>query len=260
MIERKFVAQKLKERQVQEYVAQNLTKAGHCRVEIKRTPMGEKIIVYTTRPGLIVGKKGENIKRLTITLKKRFNLENPQIEIGEIDSPLLDAGTVADQIAYTFEKFGPKRFKFLGYDTLKKIIDAGAIGAEIVIGGRGVPGSRAKSWRFSAGYLKKSGSVAEELVDKASVVASLKTGSIGVKVLIMHPTIKLPDKITFKEEDKKIEITQVKEEKTEEKAEEKTEEKETKQKKEKKTKEKKEKKKEEKEDGNNQEERIQETQ
>ncbi|MFH1331960.1 MAG: 30S ribosomal protein S3 [archaeon] len=210
MIERKFVAQKLKERQVQEYVAQSLMKAGHCKVEIKRTPMGEKIIVYTTRPGLIVGRKGENIKRLTQTLKKRFNLENPQIEIGEIDNPLLDAGAVADQIAYTFERFGPKRFKFMGYDMLTKIIGAGAIGAEIVIGGRGVPGSRAKSWRFSAGYLKKSGSVAEEQVDKASVVALLKTGAIGVKVMIMHPDISLPDRIKLKE-DKKVQIEQIKE-------------------------------------------------
>jgi len=211
MIERKFVAQKLKERQVQEYVAQSLMKAGHCKVEIKRTPMGEKIIVYTTRPGLIVGRKGENIKKLTQTLKKRFNLENPQIEIGEIDNPLLDAGAVADQIAYTFERFGPKRFKFIGYDMLTKIIGAGAIGAEIVIGGRGVPGSRAKSWRFSAGYLKKSGSVAEEQVDKASVVALLKTGAIGVKVMIMHPDISLPDKIKLKEEDKKVQVEQIKE-------------------------------------------------
>ncbi len=216
MIERKFVAQRLKERQVQEYVAQNLTKAGHSKVEIKRTPMGEKIIVYTTRPGLIVGRKGENIKKLTATLKKKFNLENPQIEIGDIENPLLDAGAVADQIAYTFERFGPKRFKFLGYDMLKKIMDAGALGAEIVIGGRGVPGSRAKSWRFSAGYLKKSGSIAEEEVDKASVVASLKTGSIGVKVMIMHPDIILPDKIKLKEEDKKIEIKPIKEEEKQE--------------------------------------------
>lgn len=222
MIERKFVAQRLKERQVQEYVAQSLTKVGHSKIEIRRTPMGEKIIVYTTRPGLIVGRKGENIKRLTQTLKKRFNLENPQIEIAEIENPLLDAGAVADRIAYTFERFGPKRFKFLGYDMLKKVIDAGALGAEIVIGGRGVPGSRAKSWRFTAGHLKKSGSIAEEQMDKASVVASLKTGSIGVKVSIMHSSVILPDKITIRELEKKPIQIQVKAEeiKNEEKVEE----------------------------------------
>jgi small subunit ribosomal protein S3 len=236
MIERKFVAQKLKERQVQEYVAQSLTKAGHSRVEIKRTPMGEKIIVYTTRPGLIVGRKGENIKRLTQTLKKKFNLENPQIEIGDINNPLLDAGAVADQIAYTFERFGPKRFKFIGYDMLTKIMAAGAIGAEIVIGGRGVPGSRAKSWRFSAGYLKKSGSIAEDEVDKASVTALLKTGAVGVKVLIMHPDIELPDKIRIIDTqlDKTIKVEPIAEKAIEEKTEEKEEKSKKKEKKQKK--------------------------
>ncbi|MEM4245414.1 MAG: hypothetical protein QXR60_04395, partial [Candidatus Nanoarchaeia archaeon] len=72
---------------------------------------------------------------------------------------------------------------------------------------------------FSAGYLKKSGSVAEEQADKASVVASLKTGAIGVKVMIMHPDIQLPDKIKIKEQevDKKVQVEVIKEEKTEEK-------------------------------------------
>jgi len=211
MIERKFVSEKLKEFQVQEYIASTLSKAGHNRIEIKRTPLGEKIIVYTTRPGLIVGRKGENIKKLTVVLKKKFKMENPQIEIGEIENPLLDAGAVADQIVYTFERFGTKRFKFTGYDTLTKILDAGAIGAEIVISGK-VPGARAKSWRFSAGYLKKSGDIAENYALNAKVVAHLKTGSIGVKVTILPPTIVLPDSIKIKEEKKpEIKIEELKE-------------------------------------------------
>lgn len=201
MIERKFTAEKLREFRVQEYIASTLSKAGHNRIEIKRTPLGEKIIVYTTRPGLVVGRKGENIKKLTVVLKKKFKLENPQIEIGEIENPLLDAGAVADRIVYTFERFGTKRFKFTGYDTLKKILEAGALGAEIVIGGK-VPGARAKSWRFSAGYLKKSGDIAENYVLKAKVVAHLKVGSIGVKVTILPPTIRFPDSIKIKEEEK----------------------------------------------------------
>lgn len=211
MIERKFVSEKLREFQVQEYIASTLNKAGHSKIEIKRTPLGEKIIVYTTRPGLIVGRKGENIKRLTVVLKKKFKMENPQIEIGDIENPLIDAGAVADRIVYTFERFGTKRFKFTGYDTLTKVLDAGAIGAEIVISGK-VPGARAKNWRFSAGYLKKSGDIAENYVLKAKVVAHLKTGSIGVKVTILPPSIILPDTITIKEEEKpKIEVEKLKE-------------------------------------------------
>lgn len=210
MIERKFISDKLREFQVQEYIALTLNRAGHSRIEIKRTPLGEKIIVYTTRPGLIVGRKGENIKRLTAVLKKKFKMENPQIEIGEIENPLLDAGSVADQIVYVFERYGTKRFKFVGYDTLTKVISAGAVGAEIIISGK-VPGARAKNWRFSAGYLKKSGDISENYMLKSNVVAHLKTGSIGVQVTILHPSVVLPDSITIKEDESKIKVEELKE-------------------------------------------------
>lgn len=208
MIEKQFITQKKKEVQIQEYIASQLTKAGYSHTEIKRTPLGEKIIVYTTRPGLVVGKKGENIQRLTATLKKKFKMENPQIEIGEIKNPNLDCFYIVDRIISTLERFGAKRFKSIGYNTLQNIMDAGAIGAEIVIGGRGVPSSRSRSWRFSAGYLKKSGDISENYIPKANSVANLKSGSVGVKVKILTPDIILPDKMHLKQ-DKKIKVEEV---------------------------------------------------
>jgi len=208
MIEKKFVKQRLKEIEIQNFVADKLSNSGHSRIEIKHTPLGDKIIIYSGRPGLIVGKKGENIKMLTTTLRTKFNLENPQIEIGGVDSPMLDPNSVADRIVYSLEKFGPKRFKFLGYETLKEIMKAGAIGAEIVIGGVGVPGARAKSWRFSAGHLKKSGDISASYVLRATTVANLRRGAIGIKISIIPPETILPDKIELKdikEEEKKEE-------------------------------------------------------
>src|SRR3989344_6881702 len=204
MIEKKFVKQRLKEIEVQNYVAANILKSGHSAIEIKHTPLGDKIIIYNVRPGLIVGKKGENISRLTQTLKTKFNLENPQIEVGDVSNPMLDASAVADKLAYALERFGPKRFKFLGHETLKAIIDAGAIGAEIVIGGVGVPGARAKSWRFSAGHLKKSGDVSASYVLRSNTVANLKRGTIGIKISIIPPDVILPDNIKVKEKRRKI--------------------------------------------------------
>ena len=75
MIERSFVSQKIKEFQIQEYISENLKKVGHSHTKMVKTPLGEKIIIFASRPGLVVGRKGENIKKLTYTLKKRFNLE-----------------------------------------------------------------------------------------------------------------------------------------------------------------------------------------
>lgn len=206
MIERKFIAQKMKEQHVREYIASQMSKIGHSAIEIKRTPLGEKIIIYTSRPGLVVGKKGENIKKLTEVLKNKFGMENPQVEIGEIENKYLDVNSIADLIVDTFERFGTKRFKFIGYDMLQKIMGAGALGAEIVISGRGVPGSRAKSWRFLAGYLKKSGDLAENYVLSTKSAARLKTGAVGIKVKIMPPGVRLPDKIDIRAIPEGIEI------------------------------------------------------
>ena len=212
MIERQFISRKMKEFKIEEFISNTLDKDGYSHTEIQRTPLGERIIIHTSKPGLIVGRKGSKIKELTDILKAKFNMENPQVEVAEVINPNLSPQTIAKTIVHTFERFGPKRFKSLGYQALQNIIDAGALGAEILISGRGIPSSRAKSWRFSAGYLKKSGDIAENFVKKGYAVAHLKSGSVGVKVIILTPDIRLPDKITMKEQVKETPKLEVKEE------------------------------------------------
>lgn len=211
MIERQFINQGIKKLRIQEFIAKVLGSNGYSHAEIKRTPLGEKVLIYTSKPGLVVGKRGDNIKSLTSALKEKFKMENPEIEVVEITNPMFDANLVARMIVSSFERFGPKRFKSIGYSMLSEIIAAGAVGAEIVITGRGVPSIRSKRWRFSAGYLKKSGYISEYLVKKGYADAHLKSGMIGVKVSILTPDIIFPDKITIKT-DKKEEIkTNIKE-------------------------------------------------
>ena len=205
MIERKFVAQKIKEFQIQEYITQNLEKVGHSHTKMVKTPLGEKIIIYTSRPGLIVGRKGQNIKQLTKTLKKKFDLENPQIEISEVENPNLDANIVAEKIVDALERFGSEKFKAIGHKIMTSVMKSGALGIEIVVSGK-VPSARAKSWRFYSGYLKKCGDVAITGVRRADSQAQLKTGVIGVKVKIMPPDIKLPDDIELIERENSVPI------------------------------------------------------
>jgi len=203
MIERQFVAQKKKEYQIQEMIAKNVKGAGYSHTRLQRTPLGEKIIVYAARPGLVVGRKGQNITKLTKNLKNSFELENPQIEINEIENVNLNAQVVASSISDSLERFGSARFKGIMHKTMGNVMNAGALGIEIVISGK-IPGSRAKSWRVYSGYLKKCGDIAINGVDKASVKAVLKTGVVGIKVSIMHPDIKLPDDIKLIEEKQEI--------------------------------------------------------
>ena len=99
------------------------------------------------------------------------------------------------------------------HKTMENVMNAGALGIEIVISGK-IPGARAKSWRVYSGYLKKCGDIAINGVDKAGVKAVLKTGVVGIKVSIMHPDIKLSDDIKLIEEKQEI-IEEVKEEEPE---------------------------------------------
>lgn len=199
MIERKFVKEKLKEYRVQDFISSSLSNVGHSHTKVMRTPLGEKIIIFASRPGLVVGRKGENIKKLTNTLKRQFEFENPQIEISEVDNPNLDAQIIAERIASTLERFGLQKFKGIGHKTLQDVMNAGALGVEIVISGK-IPSQRAKSWRFYRGYLKKSGDIALSGVRIAHAAALIKTGSVGIKVSIMPKDIQLPDNIKVKEE------------------------------------------------------------
>lgn len=214
MIEKQIVSKNLREYLIQNFVKDYFPRGSYSKIDLKKTPLGEKIIVHTAMPGLVVGRKGENISELTRALKIKFNMENPQIEVAEINEVNLDPASVAQRIASYFERFGPKRFKLIGYKELQNIIDAGALGAEIVISGRGVPGARAKRWRFQAGHLKKSGNVSENYTKKAIAVANLKSGTIGIKVDILTPDVIMPDEIKIKTTQVPIIIEEIKETKT----------------------------------------------
>ncbi len=212
MIERNILSQKMKEFQIKEFIAKEFMKTGYSHTKIQRTPLGDKITIFTSRPGLVVGRKGQNIKRLTVILKNKFKMENPQIEIGEVENPYFDAQSISERIAYTLEKFGSKRFKSIGYKILQSIIDAGALGAEIVITGK-IPSARARRWRFSDGYLKKSG-YKENYIVQGRSIANLKSGVVGINVTIMPSGIVLPDKITLIEQTPKLVEEKIEGEKT----------------------------------------------
>lgn len=199
MIERDFIKKRMKEFKIQEYISGTLKGIGHSSTEIQKTPLGDKVIIKVSKPGLVVGRKGSNIKKMTKILKSRFNLDNPQIEIIEVENPNLDANVVAERIASSLERFGTGRFKGIGHKALANAISSGALGIEVLISGK-IPSSRAKSWRFYQGYLKKCGDVAVKDVKISKVYAQLKTGTVGVKVSIMPPNIVLPDKIEVLEE------------------------------------------------------------
>ena len=198
MEEKNVVRFKKEEFAVREYIKNSIGKGKVSKVRIEYTPVGEKIIISTSKPGLVIGRGGERIDELTTILKKKFKLENPHVEIDEIKQPEFDAQIVADDIALALENLGPIKFKVIAYKMLQKIMSAGALGVEIRLGGK-LPSARAKQWRFSQGYLKKTGDSAK-VVDKAQATAQTRPGTVGVKVMILSPYAKLEDNIIIDEE------------------------------------------------------------
>lgn len=198
MEEKKTIQFKKEEFSAREYLKKTIGKGKVSRVRIEYTPVGEKVIISTHKPGLIIGRGGEKINELTKTLKDNFDLQNPHVEIDEIKQPEFDAQLIADEIALGMERFGPMKFKVLAYKSLERIMKAGALGAEIRLSGK-LPSARARSWRFSQGYLKKTGESAD-VVDRAQARAETRPGTVGIKVAILPPNVRLKDKISLNED------------------------------------------------------------
>lgn len=199
-IERKFVKQNMKEFMIKQHVERTLNRVGLAGVRLRRTPLGDRIVLYASRPGLVVGRAGQNIAKLTKELKETFQLENPQIEIEEVNTPDMDPNIIAERIINSLERFGSARFKGIGHRAMQDVMNTGyALGVEIKISGK-VPSMRAKSWRFFMGYLKKCGDIAIEGVLVSKKAAILKTGVLGVQVKILPTTVVLPDHVKVMKE------------------------------------------------------------
>ncbi len=188
--EQQFIHDGLQRSQIDEFFAEELGRAGYGGMEVAKTPMGTQIVLKAEKPGMVIGKGGENIRKITTTLEERFDLDDPQIDVQEVDEPDLNARIVADRLANALERGW--YFRKAGHTTLERIMDAGALGAQIVLSGT-ITGSRSRVEKFTAGYIKHNGEPAETLVDKGQGVAVMKLGTIGVQVKIIPPGAELPD-------------------------------------------------------------------
>jgi small subunit ribosomal protein S3 len=171
------------------------------------------VVIYAMRPGIVIGRGGETIKELATTLEENFNISNPQISVSEIEVPEFNAFVVASRVASALQR--GVHFRRAGFWALNQVMDAGALGAEIVISGK-LRTERARFEKFRAGYFPRCGDAALKYMKKAEAHVQLKPGIIGVKVKIMPPDAKFPDKVQIVEELPPEEKVEEKEEKIEE--------------------------------------------
>jgi small subunit ribosomal protein S3 len=209
--ERTFIRENTNRILIKEFLVKKIEGAGFGGMNIQRTPMGTIINILVERPGMVIGKGGHKIKELTDAIKENFKVDNPQIEIEEAGGRAsLNAQIMAEKLAEALERGW--HFRRAGHSTVRRIMDAGAKGVQVIISGK-LTGARHRTEKFTEGHVKYCGETARQVMDDGFAVAKLKPGVLGVKVRIMRPDAKLPDEITIKT----AQTEKVKEEKKEQK-------------------------------------------
>ena len=192
-IKRFFVQKGLLKTKIDEYLAKEFYRAGYAGVDVQKTPLGTRIIIYAERPAMIIGRRGATIRQLAQILEKRFGVENPQITVTGVERPELSARIMAFRLVQALER--GYHFRRAAFIALRRIMEAGALGAEIVISGK-LTSERARYEKYRAGRIYKVGDQVNYMVERAVAYALLKPGVYGVEVRIVKPLRPL-DEIRF---------------------------------------------------------------
>lgn len=183
--------------ELNEYLAGELKDAGYGGIEVQKTPVGARITVYVTRPGLAIGRKGVGIKDLMTKIEQKFGLQNPQISVLEIPNPELNPQIMCNRIAQLIER--GTAFRRAAMWSLNTIMSAGALGVEVVISGK-LRTERAHFEKHTIGIVPKSGDISDKIVSTGITHVLTKMGLMGIQLRIASK-VSLPQEFEFKNED-----------------------------------------------------------
>ncbi len=167
--------------ELDEYLRNEIADSGYGGVDVLKTPIGTRITIFVTRPGLVIGRRGVGIRSLTENIGEKFGLQNPQISVLEIEVPELNPQVMCNRIAHTVSR--GTAFRRAALWSLNSIMNAGAMGAEISVSGK-LRSERAHHEKYHAGVVPKSGDTAKRIVREATQDILLKMGLYGIKVKI----------------------------------------------------------------------------
>ena len=191
--------------EVERFLSTELNDSGYGGSDIQKTPVGLKITIFSNKPGMIIGRRGLGIKTLTSNLDEKYTLQNTQISVLEIEKPELNPRLMCNKIAASVTR--GIAFRRAAIWTLKDIMNAGALGAEIVISGK-LRSDRSNHEKHVAGVVPKSGETAERVVNQAITHVQLKMGLYGIRIKIAIKNSIRPEVIFPENNDDKINIIQ----------------------------------------------------
>jgi small subunit ribosomal protein S3 len=165
--------------QVREYLRKKLANASVSRIQIERPPNEVKVIIHSARPGIVIGKKGEDIERLSQEVSNMMGIR-AKVSVREIRKPELDANLVAESVAQQIEK------KIMFRRAMKRAVTnsmrLGALGIKINVSGRLNGAEIARSEWYREGRVPLHTLRAD--IDYGIANSNTTYGVIGVKVWI----------------------------------------------------------------------------
>lgn len=170
----------IKDLQMQNYVMKNFKNCSIARVIVERTGNHTTVLIKTSKPGVIIGKKGADIERIKKNIQQKMKEKDVSIKIVEVEKPDLDAELVAQSIARQIENRAA--FKRVVKKAIQNVMKYGALGIKITVSGRlnGVDIARSETYREGSIPLH----TLRANVDYSHVEALCTYGIIGVKVWI----------------------------------------------------------------------------
>lgn len=177
-----FAKQLQEDVKIREYLAKHLRNAGLVRIDIERMGDGTiTVIIKTTKPGLIIGKGGAGIEELKKKIKTKLSIKKElKVNIEEIREVNLQAQVIANGIAEQIEK--RVAFRKLMKQTLEQVMNAGAKGVKVAIGGRLNGAEIARTEHLSQGKIPLHTLRAD--IDFSRATAFTTYGTVGIKVWI----------------------------------------------------------------------------
>ncbi len=174
----------LQDLKVRDYLEKNLERASVSRIDIERPAQNARITIHSARPGIVIGKKGEDVEKLRIECTKMMGVP-VHINIEEIRKPELDAKLVAQSVAGQLER------RVMFRRAMKRVVQnamrQGAQGIKIQVSGRLGGAEIARSEWYREGRVPLHTLRAD--IDYAPYEAATTYGIIGVKVWIFKGEI-----------------------------------------------------------------------
>lgn len=174
----------VEDEEIRKYLSARLRRAGLSRSVIERTPKRVILTLHTSRPGVVIGRGGQEVEKLREELKKLTN-KDIQININEIKRPELDASLVAQNIAQQLE--GRVSFRRAMKQSLTAAMRMGAEGIRVKVGGRLGGAEMSRTEQYLEGRVPLHTIRAD--IDYAEATAFTIYGTTGVKVWIFRGEI-----------------------------------------------------------------------